>query len=53
MSLNVKVEGQGHHQQISSPMKMDCNALAANKVMQQQMGPFCCCREPRVGSGAV
>ena len=39
-SLNVKVKGQGHQGQISSPMKMHCNALAANNVMQQQTEPF-------------
>jgi len=36
MSLNVKVKGQGHEGQISSPLKMHCNALAANNVMQQK-----------------
>jgi len=32
--LNVKVKGQGHYLQISSPLKMHCNALAANNVMR-------------------
>jgi len=44
MSLNVKVKGQGHYGQISSPVKMHCNVLAANNVMQQQTGPFCRCQ---------
>jgi len=39
-SLNVKVNAQGHQVQISSPLKMHCNVLAANNVMQQQTGPF-------------
>jgi len=42
-SLNLKVKGQDHQGQISSPLKMHCNTLAANNVMQQQKGPFCCC----------
>jgi len=33
-----EVKGQGYQGQISSPLKMHCNALAANDVMQQQMG---------------
>jgi len=33
-SLNVKVKGQGHQGQISSQLKIYCNALAANNVMQ-------------------
>jgi len=43
--LDVKVKGQGHHEQISSPFKMHCNALAANNVTQQQTGPLRRCRE--------
>jgi len=39
-----KVKGHGHQQQISSPLKMSCNALAANNVTQQQTGPFRRCR---------
>jgi len=31
-----KVKGHGHQLQISSPLKMSCNALAANNVTQQQ-----------------
>ena len=43
-SMKVKVKGQDHQGQISSPMKMHYTALTANTVMQQQMGPFCRCR---------
>jgi len=43
-------ECQGHERQISSPLKMHCHALAANNVMQQQMGPF---RSWRGGDGSV
>jgi len=28
----------------SPPAAMEWNALAANNVTHQQMGPFCCCR---------
>ena len=35
-SLNVTVKGRGHQGQISSPLKMYCNGLAANNVMQQK-----------------
>jgi len=38
---HVKVKDQG---QISSALKMHCNALAANSVTQQQTGPLRCCR---------
>jgi len=37
-SLNVK--GHGHQRQISSLLKVHCNVLAANNVIQQQTGPF-------------
>jgi len=43
--LNVKVKGQGHQGQISSPLKMHCNLLASNNVMQQQTVPLHRCRE--------
>jgi len=39
-----KVKGQGHHGQIFYQLKMHCNALAANNVIQQQTGPFRRCR---------
>jgi len=42
-SLNVKVKGRGRQGQISCLLKMHCNALAANNVIQQQTGPFCRC----------
>ena len=35
-----KVKRQGHQGQISSPLKMHCDAHAANNVMQQQTGPL-------------
>jgi len=46
ISLNVKVESQKVKfiGQISSPLKMHGNALAANNVMQQQTEPFRRCR---------
>ena len=37
MSLNVKVKGHGHQGQISFPLKMHCNAQAANNVMQHHI----------------
>jgi len=43
-SLNVKVKGQGHQGQISSPLQMHCNTLAANNVHQRQMGPLRRCQ---------
>jgi len=43
-SLNVKVKGQGQQGQSFSPLKMHCNAHAANNVMQQQTGPFHRCQ---------
>ena len=43
MSLNFKVKGQGHQGQIFSPLKMHCNVLTEDNVIQQQTGPFCCC----------
>jgi len=39
-----EVKGQGHQGQISSPLKMHCNAVAANNVNQQQTGPLCRCQ---------
>jgi len=33
--LNVKVKGEDHQGQISSPSKMHCNAFAANDAMKQ------------------
>jgi len=39
-----KVKGQGHQGQTSSPLKMHCNALAANNVKQQQTEPLRRCR---------
>jgi len=33
-----KVKNEGHHGQISSPLKMHCKAIAANTIMQQQTG---------------
>jgi len=44
MSLNVKVKGEGQQGPIFSPLKMRCNTLAANNVMQQQTGPLRRCR---------
>jgi len=50
MSLNVKVKGQGHQGQKmccalpSPPEVMEWNVVAANNVMQQQMGLSCRCR---------
>jgi len=35
-SLNVKVKGQGHQGQTSSPLRMRCNVLAGNNVVQQK-----------------
>jgi len=42
--FNVKVKGQGHQGLPSPPAAMEWNVLAANNVMQQQMGPFRCCQ---------
>jgi len=41
-SLNVK--GQAHQGLPSPPAAMEWNVLAANNVMQQQMGPFRRCQ---------
>ena len=41
-TLNVKC--QGHQGQVSSPLKMHCNALAADDVIQQHREPFRRCR---------
>jgi len=45
MDNSGMVKGQGHPEQISFPLEMHCNALTANNVSQQQMGPFRRCRE--------
>ena len=56
-SLNVKGhghQGQKMHCALSSPPAVtEWNALAANVVMQQQTGPFLCCRGCDFGSLCV
>jgi len=40
----TKSQGEGQFWGFSSALTMHFNALAANNVMQQQNGPYCCCQ---------
>ena len=45
-----KFKGQGYQGQISCSLKIHCSVLAANNIVQQQTGPFHCCRGGGNGS---